>query len=71
MRVIKIMIQMKRNFKTSPIIVMIILNIGPNIFVSYSISRKRIQMKKDITTKKRLILKSPSSLVSGFILSII
>ena len=52
------MIQMNRNFRTSPIIVMIILNIGPNILVSYSMSRKRIQMKKDITTKKRLILKS-------------
>ena len=59
------------NFRTSPIIVMIILNIGPNIFVSYSISRKRIQMKKDITTKKRLILKSESSLESGLILSMI
>ena len=59
-RVINMMIQMNRNFRTSPIIVMIILNMGPNILVSYSISRKRIQMKKDITTKKMLILKSES-----------
>ena len=65
------MIQMNRNFRTSPIIVMIILNIGPNILVSYSMSRKRIQMKKVITTKKRLILKSLSWPYFGSILFII
>ena len=67
--VARMMTQMKRNFKTSPIITIIIRSIGPNTLVSYSMSRKRIQTINDITTKKILILKSELSLSVGLILS--
>ena len=49
---------------------MIILNIGPNSLVSYSISKNRIQMKNDMTTRKMFILKSELELLKGSILSI-
>ena len=54
-----IIVQMNKNFITSPAMLINMRSMGPNSRVSYSISKNRVHIKTTMTARKGIILNSP------------